>query len=828
MSTDTLNENAVTRLAAQADAVGRLAQNSGGFAAVVAAFESKDPNAFRWVLDRLEILPQCELICEWVRIKLCVLRCIEVCGPPRDNLPTPTLQEFAHAVVQLASDERLLRRVVDAVSCGDANEYRAVLAGLDLNDFCHLLCSWVCSIIYQRVCEVVCTPQPVPIPDAVNEVRTAAKVMASVIADKEALEVISRAAVALNCETLQSTIEQAGFASGCEIICRLICSWRCVWVCRELCQLATPVLTGANGIDEARNFALAARQLASQRRALGDLVSAVQRRDAAAYGQIIARFGLGPYCLQVCSWVCSVTCHEFCICVCPNPALEPWFTTVGYFDIYSDIDAASGKTNKTLPFVTLACGGGPNFAFFDCLQLGGFCPSFSPTSPGTPMQYRFLYATVSTTLAAPISAAQTSITVTSSAGAPPVPFNVSVCNPGETGETITVNNISGTTWTVVRGQAGTTPAAAAAGATLWINPAPITGNLVCQVEAGTRLINWPQNLSGIAGATLVPTFQSVIIANAPTPPDPTPPVAGATWVGPTAHYITPDPTTGWIPVDPNAIGGGFQTLLGFDTTQPQVAPGAPPLTVPPIGTPGGAPAGSPVPPARQGVGTNLSIIFEATRVTVTTVDYSNSLCKIHVNNWSEVNNLWFLEFTTGGAGCCTPIDATLSVQLTVDHEEMDSGAWSLSITSCSPSAPGGIISTANTALATAITASQTSIPVFGGCAVFPATPFDVSLGGTGEIMTVTGVSGTTWTVLRGQSGTTAAAAAAGATLSYPVSFPAGVTASPRGGFGTIVENTSTWSDCSYTVTLTTRPGLTNGLVDRTAIPNSLTFCICGH
>jgi hypothetical protein len=157
-----------------------------------------------------------------------------------------------------------------------------------------------------------------------------------------------------------------------------------------------------------------------------------------------------------------------------------------------------------------------------------------------------------------------------------------------------------------------------------------------------------------------------------------------------------------------------------------------------------------VPGANERAGTDLSITFEATRVTVSTVDFTNGLAKIHINNWVEVNELWFAEF---GTDCCTPIDATLSVQFTVDHEEMDSGAWSLGITSCSPSAPGDI------------------------------TP----------------------------------------TVSGP-----GVTVTARGGFGTIVEDTSSWSACSYTATLATRPGLTTGLSDRSPEYNSLTFCICGH
>jgi hypothetical protein len=148
---------------------------------------------------------------------------------------------------------------------------------------------------------------------------------------------------------------------------------------------------------------------------------------------------------------------------------------------------------------------------------------------------------------------------------------------------------------------------------------------------------------------------------------------------------------------------------------------------------------------------DLAIEFEATRTTVSSTDYHNGLSKIHVDNWAEVNELWFTEFGVGD--CCNPIDATLSVEFTADHEEMDAGAWSLSITSCSTSAPGDITPTAS--------------------------------GGT-------------------------------------------VTVSPRGGFGTIDEDTSGWLPCSYSATLATRPGLTTGLNDRGVQDNTLTFCICGH
>ena len=98
MSNLTLQQNAISQLAAQADAVGKLAEDTGAFAATFAAFESNDPDAFRWVLQRLELLPRCELICEWIRVKLCGLRCVEVCGPLDPKIELPELPEFARAL----------------------------------------------------------------------------------------------------------------------------------------------------------------------------------------------------------------------------------------------------------------------------------------------------------------------------------------------------------------------------------------------------------------------------------------------------------------------------------------------------------------------------------------------------------------------------------------------------------------------------------------------------------------------------------------------------------------------------------------------------------
>lgn len=573
MSNTSVHLDAVNRLAAQADAVGRLAQDSGGFAAVVAAFESRDPNAFRWVLERLDLVPYCELICEWVRIKLCALRCAEICVPIREETEAPSLQQFAQAVAHLSASEQALRRVVDALACGDGKDYDAALQELKLARFCHLICYWVCSVGYARICEIICRPGPTIASDALGELRTVGEVAGRLVKNAKALEVISSAAVALNCETLRLSISEAGFAPDCEIICRLICVWRSTLVCRELCEVPPPILTGVLAVEEAQNFALAARTLANQPRALGDLVSAVQNRDAKSYREIVTRFRLVPFCWQLCSWISSVTCYEFCICVCPAE-LYPFFTSIGSLLYETQVDSA-------LPATGLTVGGTPlraTQAFWGTLRLNGVLP---PTLGGQPYEYSFWYQPVkiaSTNLSNPIGAGDTSITVTSSAPfpspTPPHTFNAVIGSANGDYEIITVTAVSGTTWTVIRGRQGTTAAPAAAGA-----------GILSGVAAAGQWTQIPENwiartVIGIQELA-VPPFARDVTVHGNLPGD--------------LNIIsfTPD---GWIQVPQAAIQQGISLtgdMISLDTTQ---LPGfGPAFYADETGVSAGNPANHPLP-----------------------------------------------------------------------------------------------------------------------------------------------------------------------------------------------------------------------------------------
>ena len=59
---------------------------------------------------------------------------------------------------------------------------------------------------------------------------------------------------------------------------------------------------------------------------------------------------------------------------------------MGDFSITGDFDAVTGLT-----VAPRGGHGGPNFGFFNCLSLRGFCPKTDPANPGAAMAYRFLF-----------------------------------------------------------------------------------------------------------------------------------------------------------------------------------------------------------------------------------------------------------------------------------------------------------------------------------------------------------------------------------------------------------------------------------------------------
>ncbi|RNF84238.1 hypothetical protein [Montanilutibacter psychrotolerans] len=226
---------------------------------------------------------------------------------------------------------------------------------------------------------------------------------------------------------------------------------------------------------------------------------------------------------------------------------------------------------------------------------------------------------------------------------------------------------------------------------------PITGALVHPVNVGSRLILWD-----IFGTGPVYTFQTIRLQGAGATVDPTPPPAlppGTPWGAPPAHVIVPD-TDGWIAVDPNGLDGGFYgPLVRFDTTQVQAAAQAP-----------GDGAGNAVSSPRHGI--DLRIVFEAAPATGPAA-FSNSLDRMHVNNWLDVMQLDLLEFSGGGTPC-SKITNAITLLYTVDHEL--TAAWSIGISTAATPAPAFPVLPSGTAPRGAFGSQAINVSTWPSCA----------------------------------------------------------------------------------------------------------------
>ncbi|MFA7061344.1 MAG: hypothetical protein WC156_11065, partial [Pedobacter sp.] len=452
--------------------------------------------------------------------------------------------------------------------------------------------NWICSVRCRLVCEILSRSNKplylIGCTHLMEALQQASAAVVRLLKDQETFAIVEKGVLERNCEVVRTALEHAEFQGICRWICHWICAWRCVRVCFLLCRPYTPVPI-EHELPEMQSFAQAVAGLAASPELVTQLVVAVDDENADVYAELVKKLGLERFCHQLCHWLCRLICRRFCQCVCPPPLQRPWFTHVGHFHIYGDINAANGLTNKSV-----FGHGGPNFGFFSCLELRGFCPLNSPSVAGSTMRYRFLYE---------------------------------------------------------RGGSQTA----------------LTGSLLCPVIVGSRTIFWDIN-----GTGLEETFQTVVIAGSGATPDPTPtPVLppGTPWGAPPPHVIVPD-SDGWIAVDANALGAAFNgALIGFNTTVPF-----------PDGDPApGVVAGVQVPAANLKNGVDVAIIFEATRVggPVSPPDYSNTLSRIHINNWYEVTLLDILQFHSGGGSPCSPLSTDLDIEYTTDHELMRT--WKIEI-----------------------------------------------------------------------------------------------------------------------------------------------------
>ncbi len=157
---DEFGEDRINELRETAEAVGKLATDAEAFSQIVDAFRALDAGRFQKGLAEAGLLPRCHRICRWLCSRHCVFLCVKLCGPLEEQreLDVEEWRQFALTTARIAQDERLLKRLIDAVDKEDVETFRALVTELQLQRFCHQLCHWLCGLKCRWACKVLCPP----------------------------------------------------------------------------------------------------------------------------------------------------------------------------------------------------------------------------------------------------------------------------------------------------------------------------------------------------------------------------------------------------------------------------------------------------------------------------------------------------------------------------------------------------------------------------------------------------------------------------------------------------------------------------------------------
>ena len=200
---------------------------------VASAVSDRDPEAFRALVDELEIGPFCHLLCHWVCMVRCELVCRVVCVPtPAD----PGLGDLAEALMtagqaisRLVADKQAFAEAVAAAESADCERLGAATSSAGLvNGQCELICRWICAWRCLRVCLELCPLPSEAGPVGLTEAFQFAQVAAR-LADTPG-----------NAERLIAAVMASPPAPGPwrELLDELKLTPYCIQLCHWICELA--------------------------------------------------------------------------------------------------------------------------------------------------------------------------------------------------------------------------------------------------------------------------------------------------------------------------------------------------------------------------------------------------------------------------------------------------------------------------------------------------------------------------------------------------------------------------------------------------------------
>ena len=571
------------------------------------------------------------------------------------------LLEELGVIDELAKDEKSFTAVFEAFRAGDQKAYQAALGRLSLSPRCRLVCEWIrikeCLFLCLELCGL---PKP---SDQPPNPRAVAEAIVRITSDEKLVRQLAPAIEKRDHAAFQRLVADFKLGPYCHLFCHWVCVVRYRLICRWLCGFERD--QRPNLVVELQSAGQALRHLLERKDVFDQAVAASNAGDAAKLGSVLRGADLFQYCHFICEWFCSWRCTLACLTLCrqfPLAAIEKPIQEA--FEFATALRQLADNPSE-LQRLSAAVGAGDAKTYATiverlklqrfCIQLchwicGLRCRRFCIVVCPDPYDHPWFTHVGDFGIYGDI-AGGTGLTNKSQAGhgGPGYGFFDSLSLRGLCPKYDPANPGARMAYRFLFQPAGAP------------KPTPITGGFVSEVLVGSRYTLWQGNNFAIQSVRIRGT--GVTSLTPPTPgPDPTPP----------DHFIVPDPE-GWVTVDERAFDNAFYGwLMGFNSA---------------VGIVGGAPApgvsaGTAVPVANQKNGVDVTIIFQATRVTTigavnggAAPDYTNQLSKVRINNWAEVNLLDLQEFLGPGATACTPLSNDLHILYTTDHELM--AHWSV-------------------------------------------------------------------------------------------------------------------------------------------------------
>jgi hypothetical protein len=319
MKLEDLEFQLVKELTQTSPAVARLAENEDVLARVMKAYRKRDANSVHRILEQMQLIKFCKLICRWLCtwewIRICRVLCVEI---PEKPFKIPELQRYGKALSQLAANEEAAKKLFDALEREDSATFKEITEEFKLHPFCSLICFWVCVLRCKQFCYLICpTVGPQAEIDPLEEFLTAAKTAEKLTSDENTFATMLKSYETSDIEAVNKVLEELQLYQ----LCPIICLWLCVIYCHQLCFRICEKFPRRVTMAEIRKLALNWIELSSNEDMLDSLIIAHREGDKQTFRSILKEFGLERFCFFICRWICACHCRIYCWFLCP-PACE--------------------------------------------------------------------------------------------------------------------------------------------------------------------------------------------------------------------------------------------------------------------------------------------------------------------------------------------------------------------------------------------------------------------------------------------------------------------------------------------------------------------------